>query len=99
MHLHGHWNAKEPSREVTQAGIAEGAHILRSHVPRTLKVLLAEGLVDTREARLLGRTRKTTIYALTPSGLARAREILDAADARISKFEALAKCIAGGANG
>lgn len=81
VHLHGHWNAKEPSREMTQAGISDGAHVLRSHVPRTLKILLAEGLVDRREARLLGRTRKTTVYALTPSGVARAREILDAADA------------------
>jgi hypothetical protein len=82
VHLHGQWNAKEPSREMTQAGIADGAHVLRSHVPRTLKLLLGESLVETREARLLGRTRKTTVYVLTPAGVARAREILNAADAR-----------------
>ncbi len=82
LHLHGQWNAKEPGRAMTQAGIAEGAHVLRSHVPRTLKVLLEEGLVESRDARLLGQTRRTTVYALTPSGVARAREILDAADAR-----------------
>lgn len=82
VHLHGQWNAKEPNHAMTQAGIAEGAHLLRSHVPRTLKLLLEEGLVETRDARILGRTRKTTVYALTPSGVARARELLQAADAR-----------------
>ncbi len=67
---------------MTQAGIADGAHVLRSHVPRTLKLLAEEGLVEASEARLLGRTRKATVYALTPSGVARAREILEVADAR-----------------
>lgn len=82
LHLHSHLSAREPSREGTQAGIADGAHILRSHVPRTLKLLIAEGLIETRDARLLGRTRKTTVYVLTPAGVARAREILTTADAR-----------------
>ena len=82
VHLHGQWNAKEPSRAMTQAGIAEGAHVLRSHVPRSLKVLLEEGLVEQREARLLGRARRTTVYALTPSGVARARDILETIDTR-----------------
>lgn len=82
VHLHGQWNAKEPNRAMTQAGIAEGAHVLRSHVPRSLKVLLEEALVEQREARLLGAARRTTVYALTPSGVARAREILDTIDAR-----------------
>ena len=82
VHLHGQWNVREPGREMTQAGIAEGAHVLRSHVPRSLKVLLEEGLVEQREARLLGRARRTAIYALTPSGVARARELLETADRR-----------------
>ncbi len=82
VHLHAQWNAKEPSRASTQAGIAEGAHVLRSHVPRSLKVLIEEGLVEPRDARLLGHARRTTVYALTPSGVARAREILDTIDAR-----------------
>ncbi len=82
LHLHGHPAAKDPGRESTQAGIADGAHVLRSHVPRTLKLLLEERLVESRDARLLGRTRRTTVYVLTPAGLARAREILATADAR-----------------
>ncbi len=82
VHLHGHWDAKEPGREMTQAGIAEGAHVLRSHVPRTVKILLEEGLVEARDARLLGHARRTTVYALTPSGVRRARELLESIDRR-----------------
>ncbi len=82
LHLHGQLGNRAAGRESTQAGIADGAHVLRSHVPRTLKALSEEGLVDTRETRLLGRTRRTTVYVLTPAGVARARELLDAADGR-----------------
>lgn len=82
VHLHGQWNAKEPNREMTQAGIADGAHVLRSHVPRTVRVLVEEGLVESREARLLGRARRTTVYALTPAGVGRAREILASIESR-----------------
>ncbi len=83
VHLHERWNAKEPSREMTQAGIADGAHVIRSHVPRTVKVLLEEGLVESRDARLLGHARRTTVYALTPAGVRRAREVLDSIEARL----------------
>ncbi len=82
VHLHGQLSGREPGRESTQAGIADGAHLLRSHVPRTLKLLAQEGLVETRDARLLGRTRRATVYVLTPAGVARAREILLTADGR-----------------
>lgn len=82
VHLQGQWNAKEPSREMTQAGIADGAHVIRSHVPRTVKVLLEEGLVESRDARLLGHARRTTVYALTPAGLRRAREVLASIEPR-----------------
>lgn len=82
VHLHGQWNAKEPTREMTQAGIADGAHVLRSHVPRTVRVLLEEGLVESRDARLLGHARRMSVYALTPAGVRRAREILDSVEAR-----------------
>lgn len=67
---------------MTQAGIADGAHVLRSHVPRTIRLLREEGLVEAREVRLLGRTRRMTAYALTPAGVARARELLDSVEAR-----------------
>ncbi len=72
---------------MTQSGIADGAQILRSHVPRTLRTLLDEGLVESRDARLLGSARRTTVYALTASGVRRARELLDALDARTVQVE------------
>lgn len=87
VHLHGQLNAKAPTREMTQAGIADGAHVLRSHVPRTVRLLLEEGLVESREVRLLGRTRRMTAYLLTPAGAARARELLDAVDARTVELD------------
>lgn len=80
VHLHGFVGARAPGRESTQAGIADGAQITRTHVPRALKVLLEEGLVESSEARLLGRPRRMTVYALTPAGVTRARQLLDALD-------------------
>ena len=81
LHLHAFWNVREPGRESTQAGIAEGARLLRSHVPRSLKALQDEGLVDGRDARMRGQTRKVRVYALTEAGVRRARQILSEVDA------------------
>src|SRR4030067_760184 len=52
-----------------------------SHVPRARQAFLREALVEAREARLRGRTRKSTVYGLTPAGVALARQLLDALDA------------------
>jgi DNA-binding MarR family transcriptional regulator len=76
LHLHGFWNVPEPGREATQAGIAEAAHILRSHVPRTLRSLLEDGLADVRETRLRGQRRKARVYVLTEAGVREARQVL-----------------------
>src|SRR5216117_62302 len=76
VHLHGFWNVSEPGRESTQAGIADGAQLLRSHVPRTLKALQDDGVVDSRDTRLRGQRRKIRVYALTEAGVRRARQIL-----------------------
>ena len=81
VHLHGFWNAREPSREIAQAGIAEATRILPSHVPRALQALEREGLVRESDARLRGRSRKVRVYALTEAGVRRARELIDAIDA------------------
>jgi hypothetical protein len=80
LHLHGFWNVTEPGREATQAGIAEGARLLRSHVPRTLRALQEEGLADSRDTRLRGQRRKIRIYVLTEAGVRRARQILGDVD-------------------
>ena len=76
VHLHGFWNAAEPGREGTQAGIAEGARLFRSHVPRALRALQEEGLADTRDTRLRGQRRKVRVYVLTEAGVRLARQLL-----------------------
>lgn len=81
VHLHAFRNSSEPGRECTQAGVAEGTRILRSHVPRALRSLKDEGLIDSQHARLRGRTRKVRVYRLTESGVRRARQIVDDIDA------------------
>lgn len=80
VHLHGFWNAPEPSREATQAGIAEGARVLRSHVPRTLRALQEGDLADSRDARLRGVRRKVRVYGLTEAGIRRARALISDID-------------------
>jgi hypothetical protein len=80
LHLHAFWNVREPGRESTQAGIAEGARLLRSHVPRTLTAVRGEGFVDMKDARIRGRTRKVRVYVLTEAGVRRARQILSDVD-------------------
>ena len=80
LHLHGFWNVPDPGRESTQAGISAGARLLRSHVPRALRSLKVEGLIDSRETRMRGHTRKITVYALTEAGVRRARQILSEVD-------------------
>ncbi len=80
VHLHASLG-KDVGAEATQAGISDGARVQRSHVPRALKILLEESLVEPREVRLRGRTRRTTAYSLTPAGVQRARELLAIIDA------------------
>ncbi|HEY5538012.1 MAG TPA: hypothetical protein VIL58_00535 [Thermoplasmata archaeon] len=76
LHLRPFWNARDGVREITQEGIAEGTGMLRSHVPRALKRLLADGHAEVREGRLRGRGRKVRLYYLTESGIRRARDLL-----------------------
>ena len=76
LHLLPLWTARDPVRGATQEGIAEGTGLRRSHVPRALKRLLADGHVEAREGRLRGRGRKVRLYTLTEAGIRRARELL-----------------------
>ncbi|MCX8173609.1 MAG: AAA family ATPase [Thermoplasmata archaeon] len=57
---------------VTQKGIAEGIDILPAHVPRTVKKLIGEGLVEERFGRVEGIPRKVRVYFLTPDGVGKA---------------------------
>ncbi|MEM4160754.1 MAG: ATP-binding protein, partial [Thermoplasmata archaeon] len=60
---------------VTQKGIAEGVDILPAHVPRTVKKLIGEGLIEERFGRVEGIPRKVRVYFLTPDGVARANAL------------------------
>ncbi len=76
LHLLPFWNVRDGAPALTQEGIAERTGLLRSHVPRSLKGLLAEGHIEVREGRLRGRGRKVRLYFLTESGIRRARDLL-----------------------
>lgn len=75
LHVAEHWKATAAMLELTQKGIASGADILRSHVPRNLKRLISEGCIETAEGRVDGRGRKVNYYRITEAGLRRGREL------------------------
>ncbi len=59
----------------TQAGIAGAVGIERKHVPRAIKALKNEGLVDVMQGRALGSSQRQMLHILTPLGLESAKEI------------------------
>ena len=59
---------------LTQDGIADGVGIGRNNVPRELKKLMEEKLVESKKARVSGLKNKRSIYYLTPRGLVVANE-------------------------
>ncbi len=75
LHIAEHWRSQNPLPELTQKGIASASGVLRSHVPRNLKKLMADGDVEEAEGRISGRGRKVKFYRITEAGLRRAREI------------------------
>jgi DNA-binding MarR family transcriptional regulator len=60
--------------ESTQIGIAEGVGISRTHVPRAVKALIKEGLVEELRGRVTNRERRMSVYAVTSEGYQRAEE-------------------------
>jgi DNA-binding MarR family transcriptional regulator len=60
---------------VTQRGIAEAIDILPAHVPRTVKKLIVEKLVEERFGRVEGSPRKVRVYFLTETGVQKANEL------------------------
>jgi len=75
LHVAEHWRATGAIAELTQKGIASGAGVQRSHVPRNLKRLISEGHIETAEGRIGGRARKVIFYRITEAGLRQAREL------------------------
>ncbi len=60
---------------ITQEGIAEGIGIGRNNVPRELKILLNEGIVGIKKARVANLKNRRNVYYLTPKGIAEAKKI------------------------
>jgi DNA-binding MarR family transcriptional regulator len=72
---------EEHPAESTQAGIAFAVGISRTHVPRAVKGLVKDGLVEELTARVKGHERRMNVYAITAEGLKNAevlwRTVLD----------------------
>jgi len=63
---------EEHPQECSQAGIATSIGISRTHVPRAVKSLVKEGLVEELRARVAGHERRMSVYSITPEGVRRA---------------------------
>ena len=63
--------------EMTQQGIAKSIGISVTHVPRNVKKLEEEGLIDVKKGHVQGKKKRVTIYSLTSSGIMRAKELVD----------------------
>ncbi len=66
----------EYPEEMTQQGIAKCIGISVTHVPRNMKKLIEEGLVEAKKGHVHGKKKRVTIYFLTPSGVIRAHDII-----------------------
>ncbi|UCE80771.1 MAG: hypothetical protein JSV94_06440 [Methanobacteriota archaeon] len=69
---------EEYAQESTQIGIAEGVGISRTHVPRAVRMLIRDGLVEESRGRVIGRERRMSVYTVTPEGFRKAEAIWDA---------------------
>ena len=66
---------EEHPQECSQAGIASSVGISRTHVPRAVKSLVREGLVEELRARVSGHGRRMSVYSVTPEGVRRASKL------------------------
>jgi len=66
---------EEHPQECSQAGIASSIGISRTHVPRAVKSLIKEGLVEELRARVSGHDRRMSVYSITAEGVRRASKL------------------------
>lgn len=66
---------EEHPQECSQAGIASSVGISRTHVPRAVKSLVRDGLVEELRARVEGHGRRMSVYSITPEGVRRATKL------------------------
>ncbi len=69
-------NRYEYPVEMTQPGIAKALGISVTHVPRNVKRLQEQGLVEVRKGHVPGKRKRVTIYTLTPQGSKVAGELV-----------------------
>tara|TARA_Y100000766_G_scaffold199447_1_gene171752 strand:- start:1859 stop:2821 length:963 start_codon:yes stop_codon:yes gene_type:complete len=80
LHLLDHQlpeNNWEAPMELTQAGISAAVHVQRKHVPRTLKRLEQQSLLNTTSRHVPGARQRRRVYSLTSEGRERAHLILN----------------------
>ncbi|MCU0799215.1 MAG: hypothetical protein MUC62_06035 [Candidatus Thermoplasmatota archaeon] len=65
----------ESPEGTTQAGIAKGVAIERKHIPRAVKKLITDSLVETKVSHVKGARQRKKVYFLTFEGKALARRI------------------------
>ncbi len=66
----------ECPHDMTQRGISEATGLTLSHIPRNLKQLKAEGMVDEGKAYISGRSRRYKTYFPTNKGLKYTRKLI-----------------------
>ncbi len=69
--------------EMTQQGIAETIGISVTHVPRNMRKLQEEGLVEVKKGHVSGKKKRVTVYFLTSQGILKAKEIIK----KVENFE------------
>ena len=70
----GGWEAPA---SLTQAGISAAVHIQRKHIPRTLKRMESNDLIDVAQRHIPGGKQRKRVYTLTETGRQRAEELRD----------------------
>jgi DNA-binding MarR family transcriptional regulator len=70
-------------RDITQEGIAEAVGISRSHVPRTVKGLMEDGLIEEAKRHVRLGEKRVKVYFVLSKGLKKAREIEEKAMSRV----------------
>lgn len=62
--------------EVTQEGISEKMDMSRTHVSRTVRKLIDDGLIDEKKSHIESRKRKLKTYHLTHEGFLKSRQLI-----------------------
>ncbi len=61
--------------ELTQDGIANALGIGRNNIPRILKKLMKDGLIEEKKAHVHGAKHRRKVYILTPKGFLKVIEL------------------------